>query len=349
MCFVAGTLVQTSEGPRPIESIRPGDLVLSRDEASGEQGYKPVLDTVVTRPDRLYHVRYRTLDGIEAELVGTGEHPFYVVNRFSFIPAARLEVGDVLRLADGNQAEVSGIDIEEAVDGEAFTTYNFEVADFHTYFVGDVGVWVHNASTLCQKAFSVYNRHRVNLSESPEVAFKNVETIVLNYLIKNGTPAAPNPRRVYVQELGDVLDEIFKKDINPTGADFWSRGPVFSTSLSGGGRNAYNHYIEHVVYNKSGVLGEEFPGIDNAVSYVKFVRNFLDNPGPNCVTCTANGQFYVLDKVTHVFATETIPTGGNPALIKTCFKANMEHNGVVRTPYQWFHDATQSAYTTPVF
>jgi len=27
-------------------------------------------------------------------------------------------------------------------------TYNFEVAEFHTYFVGEAGVWVHNA---CEK------------------------------------------------------------------------------------------------------------------------------------------------------------------------------------------------------
>jgi hypothetical protein len=25
-------------------------------------------------------------------------------------------------------------------------TYNFEVADWHTYFVGDAGVWVHNSN-----------------------------------------------------------------------------------------------------------------------------------------------------------------------------------------------------------
>jgi len=30
-------------------------------------------------------------------------------------------------------------------------TYNFEVGDFHTYFVGESGVWVHNA---CEKGAS---------------------------------------------------------------------------------------------------------------------------------------------------------------------------------------------------
>ena len=36
-CFVAGTLVETAHGPRPIEFVRPGELVLTR------QGYRRVL------------------------------------------------------------------------------------------------------------------------------------------------------------------------------------------------------------------------------------------------------------------------------------------------------------------
>ncbi|MCM1006331.1 MAG: HINT domain-containing protein [Ruminococcus flavefaciens] len=29
---------------------------------------------------------------------------------------------------------------------ESILVYNFQVEDFHTYFVGDCGVWVHNAN-----------------------------------------------------------------------------------------------------------------------------------------------------------------------------------------------------------
>jgi hypothetical protein len=34
---------------------------------------------------------------------------------------------------------------EQAPEGQTFTTYNFEVEQDHTYFVGEAGVWVHNA------------------------------------------------------------------------------------------------------------------------------------------------------------------------------------------------------------
>ncbi|MEZ6212113.1 MAG: hypothetical protein R3B46_12825 [Phycisphaerales bacterium] len=43
--------------------------------------------------------------------------------------------------------------------GSAYTTYNIEVADYHTYFVGETGVWVHNAGTNpCQMAYSTLER-----------------------------------------------------------------------------------------------------------------------------------------------------------------------------------------------
>lgn len=50
-------------------------------------------------------------------------------------------------LADGGEA---------AVEGESFTTYNLAVAGFHTFFVGQHGVWVHNAGARgCDKIVSV--------------------------------------------------------------------------------------------------------------------------------------------------------------------------------------------------
>jgi hypothetical protein len=54
------------------------------------------------------------------------------------VPAGELQAGDELRLANGGQAIVTANTRETAPLGETFTTYNFEVADFHTYFAGVV-------------------------------------------------------------------------------------------------------------------------------------------------------------------------------------------------------------------
>lgn len=166
-CFVAGTLVHTEEGLKAIEEIRTGERVLARDEFSSHHAYKTVIGTVVSHPDRLYHLRYRVRqphrqgernparceadddsddggDPDSSELVTSGPHPFFVRSLGRFLPARDLEPGHDFLLADGGRAVLESVKVEEAPPGEFFITYNFEVADYHTYFVGAGGVWVHN-------------------------------------------------------------------------------------------------------------------------------------------------------------------------------------------------------------
>ena len=58
-CFPAGTPVLTAKGLRPIESIRTGDMVRGRDEATGAQDWRAVVDTITTHPETLYHLCIR--------------------------------------------------------------------------------------------------------------------------------------------------------------------------------------------------------------------------------------------------------------------------------------------------
>jgi len=76
--------------------------------------------------------------------------------RFGFTPAKQLAQGDQLSLADGRTALMAEVAIEDAAPGQFFTTYNFEVAEHHTYFVGKAAVWVHNDGTPCGKAFEIF-------------------------------------------------------------------------------------------------------------------------------------------------------------------------------------------------
>ena len=85
-CFSAGTLVacRNTDGEeihKPIEEIEVGDEVLSYDEETGEQGYKPVVRLFRNQTKEWYHV---FVDGEEIRC--TGEHPFYVQGK-GFIPA----------------------------------------------------------------------------------------------------------------------------------------------------------------------------------------------------------------------------------------------------------------------
>ncbi|WP_208727395.1 polymorphic toxin-type HINT domain-containing protein [Leptospira bourretii] len=146
-CFVAGTKVHTKEGLKNIEDIQVGDLVLSKSDETGEVSYRKVVNTFIRQTDAIYTVSFA--DGTVLET--TWNHPFRVkkqghaLEKFSiettdWVEAKDLHPGDVALGADGKELVVSNITIDERKE----TVYNFEVEEYHTYFVGEVGVWVHN-------------------------------------------------------------------------------------------------------------------------------------------------------------------------------------------------------------
>ena len=76
--LVAGTLVHTKEGLRPIEEIKVGDYVLSKPENGGELAYKRVTKTFVREDSEVWGVTYGYALNKAAVLVTTAEHPFWV-------------------------------------------------------------------------------------------------------------------------------------------------------------------------------------------------------------------------------------------------------------------------------
>ena len=158
-CFIAGTLVlcmdeDGNECHKPIEDIKVGDKVWAYDEETGENDWKPVVSLFRNQTKEWYHV---FVDG--EEIVCTGGHPFYVLNaendrkhvlyenakldtKGKWICAQDLKIGDQILTSDGTCAIIDKIQVEQLSKPE--TTYNFEVADFHTYYVCDSKMLVHN-------------------------------------------------------------------------------------------------------------------------------------------------------------------------------------------------------------
>ena len=135
-CFVAGTLVMAVAGMVAIETIKSGDKVISTDPETMETSPKTVLETYIREVTTLVHL---TVNG--EEIVTTVDHPFYVKNQ-GFIKAGELIVGDELLDVNGNVLLVENFDVE--LTDEPVKVYNFKVEDFHTYFVGNCKIWVHN-------------------------------------------------------------------------------------------------------------------------------------------------------------------------------------------------------------
>ena len=136
-CFIAGTTILTATGLVAIEKLAAGDKVISTNPDTLETAEKTVLETYVRQVDKLVHI---TING--EEIVTTDNHPFYVQGR-GFIEAGHLLVGDKLVSVNGEDLIIEDYYLE--LTEEPVSVYNFQVEDFHTYFVGDCAVWVHNA------------------------------------------------------------------------------------------------------------------------------------------------------------------------------------------------------------
>ena len=136
VCFTAGTKVTTDTGQKPIEEIEAGDYVMAADAETGEVAAKRVVQTFENETKELVHV---TAGG--DIITATPEHPFYVPQR-GWVGAIELRAGDILVQVNGEYAVVERI--EHELLETPVTVYNFEVEGFHTYFVGDAGVLVHN-------------------------------------------------------------------------------------------------------------------------------------------------------------------------------------------------------------
>ena len=218
-CFVAGTLVHTKEGLKPIEQIKVGDWVLSRPEnpeQGTETGYKRVTKTFRFEDKEVVRFWWERSGNTDQCAPGdsvyvTPNHPVWL-NPHGWVAMGRLHLpgkgrpgtihrGDdewlnkELVLADGSSgamldvfdlyrtdrpeiafheedgwgygalldfAQVSpvygedlpydyenwGDPVNETRERYTTTVYNIEVEDWHTYFVGTTGLWVHNTNCL---------------------------------------------------------------------------------------------------------------------------------------------------------------------------------------------------------
>ncbi|MCC3865688.1 Hint domain-containing protein [Terrisporobacter petrolearius] len=135
-CFTAGTLISTEDGLVPIEDIEEGDLVWAQNPETGEVDLKKVAQTFEKETDTILYIK------VAGEVIeATEQHVFYI-DGVGWIPASMIEEGDVVVLQSGDKSAVEKID--KVVHNELIRVYNFEVEDFHTYFVSDASVLVHN-------------------------------------------------------------------------------------------------------------------------------------------------------------------------------------------------------------
>ena len=96
------------------------------------------------------------------EIITTELHPFYVEG-LGFVQAGCLQEGYELVCLDGGKEVITDVRVEWLE--ESAEVYNFEVADYHTYYVGDGDVLVHNT---CSKASTSKNPNGYSVGDVDE-------------------------------------------------------------------------------------------------------------------------------------------------------------------------------------
>ncbi|GIH02808.1 hypothetical protein Rhe02_08750 [Rhizocola hellebori] len=141
--FTSDTPVLMADGTtKPIEDIKWGDQVLATDPQTGESGARAVTDLI--EGEGVKKLVDITIHG--ETITATTEHPFWDAGKGTWVDAEDLEVGDLLRTADGERVIVQKVANRTAT----VQANNLTVADFHTYYVvaGSTPVLVHNCGDV---------------------------------------------------------------------------------------------------------------------------------------------------------------------------------------------------------
>jgi hypothetical protein len=131
-CFGAGTLVRTLSASRPIETLRPGDVVLTENVKTGALGYQPILVVHHNPPSRTFRIALG-----DETIVSSEFHRFWKAGK-GWVMARDLKPGDTLRTL-GGLAAVSAVD-----PGGVQPVFNLDVAEDADFFVGRGGALVHD-------------------------------------------------------------------------------------------------------------------------------------------------------------------------------------------------------------
>ena len=143
----------TPSGLVDIETIDIGDLVMAwREDGTGYGAY-PV-SALIRPPSRvIWQLTLIDAQGNIETFETTDDHPWHVSegpvneghdgaagNQGNFLRTDELAAGMEISTQDGDGVSV----IEVIKTTERAPTYNLTVADAHTFFVGNDGIWVHN-------------------------------------------------------------------------------------------------------------------------------------------------------------------------------------------------------------
>ena len=236
-CFPKGTKVAIEAGTKNIEEIQAGDQVWAYDEESGSTELKRVVNTMQREVDATVKIVLE-----QEEIETTAEHPFYT--QAGWKDAADLSSNDRLRTREGRWQRIKAVEFFY----EKKEVYNFEVADWHTYFVGAWQWLVHNAEVCVtetiKKVLELSRKEFPNHVKMLENAIEKGHS--LKRLKKGKGTKAARKNRYNAQK------EIRKKQGSPKEGYDYDEFPYASTEQGGTGS-----HIEEVLSTENQAAGRK--------------------------------------------------------------------------------------------
>jgi len=184
-----------------IEDLVAGDTVIAMNPETGEVGEKKILQTFERVADHLQIVTFEYCDGSSQVIETTDEHPFWLRFEKKWTRAADLKQGDTVTGPNDEIQTVTDNFREEHPDG--ITVYNFEVEDWHTYFVF------------------------ANGSRAPPVLVHNADNYTKDQIAKRmGRVSEGKGWRHATEELGHIgVKSPYSKNTNTPGSDYITYDP----------------------------------------------------------------------------------------------------------------------------
>jgi len=196
------------------------------------------------------------------EIVTTPSHPFYVP-KFGWTLAINLRAGDILVLSNGEYVVVEAIQHE--ILESPIKVYNFEVQDFHTYFVGESSVLVHN---MCAELDD--NSGRVFTSNDPLVG--DVATAIDNAVpgkVIDVNQIAYRADGTILTDYDIVLDNMIIQ-VKSGGAKGLTKQLIASSQSSGKIAIGYAPDIKPSVFKEATRNGYNvFTDLESLLEYIK--------------------------------------------------------------------------------
>ncbi|WP_444959736.1 polymorphic toxin-type HINT domain-containing protein [Microbulbifer sp. VVAC002] len=138
--FTPETLILTQDGYKAIIEVQVGDIVLSKNDITGELSWREVTDTFKDWHQETITFTVVDENGIQETITTTAEHPFYIAGQ-GWLPAGEIGIDTIFAGSSPESAiKVVGISVNDSPQ----YAYNFTVDTDHTYFVGKTDIWVHN-------------------------------------------------------------------------------------------------------------------------------------------------------------------------------------------------------------